>query len=145
MEIDYKENILVADDILLFQKKMGWTVDPREQWEKSLKNTVYSIAAIYNGELIAMGRLLGDAAIYWYINDVYVLNQHQGKGIGREIMCRLLTHVNQNSLPGTEVSVYLMCAQGKEGFYEKLGFHRRPHEHEGAGMELELIIDLNAT
>ena len=145
MEIDYKENILVADDVLLFQKKMGWTVDPREQWEKSLKNTDYSIAAIYNGELIAMGRLLGDAAIYWYINDVYVLNQYQGKGIGREIMSRLLTHVRQNSLPGTEVSVCLMCAKGKEGFYEKLGFRRRPHEHEGAGMELELIIDLNAT
>ena len=145
MDIIYKENILSADDVLLFQKKMGWTADPREQWEKSLRNTVYSVAAIYAGEIIAMGRLLGDAAIYWYVNDVYVINQYQGKGIGRKIMIKLLAYARQNSLPGTEVSVCLMCAQGKEGFYEKFGFRRRPHEHEGAGMELEMVVDFNAT
>lgn len=93
------------------------------------------------GELVAMGRLLGDGAIYWYINDVYVLDEYQGQGIGREIMNRLVAYIKHNSLPETEVSVCLMCAKGKEGFYEKLGFRCRPHEYEGSGMELELVID----
>ena len=41
-----------------------------------------------------------------------------------------------NSLPGTCVSLNLMSAKGKEAFYEKLGFKRRPSETDGAGMEL---------
>lgn len=140
MDISFKENILTADDVILFQKKMNWTVDSKEQWEKSLKNTVYSVVAMKDGEIIAMGRLLGDEAIYWYINDVFVLTDYQGYGIGREIVHRLLQYVKENSLSGTEVSVCLLCAKNKEGFYEKLGFCTRPHEYEGAGMEMEISI-----
>ena len=141
MEVIYKENILTADDVLLFQQKMNWTVDPKEQWVKSLSNTLYSIVAVKDNEIIGMGRLLGDAAIYWYVNDVFILTEYQRKGIGTEIMNRLIEYIKQNSIVGTSVSVCLMCAQGKEGFYEKLGFKCRPHDYEGSGMELELDIN----
>jgi len=140
MNLTYKENILTAEDVILFQRKMSWDEDPKAQWEKSLLNTIYSIVAIKDNEIVAMGRLLGDASIYWYINDVYVLTEYQGCGIGREIVNRLLQYVKENSLLGTEVSVCLMCAQDKEAFYEKLGFRIRPHEYEGAGMEMEIVI-----
>ena len=40
MDIIFRENELTADDVLLFQQKMNWTVDPKEQWLKSLKNTL---------------------------------------------------------------------------------------------------------
>ena len=141
MDIIFKENIITAKNVTEFQQKMGWTVDPVDLWEKSLSNTVYSIAAVNGTEIIGMGRLLGDAAIYWYVNDVYVLTQYQGQGIGREIMKRLLDYIKSNGIHKTEVSVCLMCAQGKEGFYEQFGFHCRPHECEGPGMELELSIE----
>ena len=141
MKIVYKENILSADDVLLFQKKMNWTVDPKEQWEKSLKNALFSVVAVKDDEIIGIGRLLGDGAIYWFITDVFILTRYQSKGIGSEIVNKLLEHVKKTSLPGTEVSVCLMCAQGKEGFYERFGFRCRPHDYEGAGMELELKID----
>lgn len=48
--------------------------------------------------------------------------------------------MKEASLPGTGVSLCLMCAKGKEGFYEKLGFFRRPCEWEGAGMEMEIEL-----
>lgn len=140
MNITYKENILTAEDVILFQRKMSWVEDPKAQWEKSLLNTIYSIVAMKDNEIIAMGRLLGDAAIYWYINDVFVLTKYQGCGIGREVVSRLIQYVKENSLPETEVSVCLMCAKGKEDFYEKLGFRTRPHEYEGPGMEMEIDI-----
>lgn len=140
MEIGFKENELTADDVLLFQQKMDWTVDSKEQWIKSLKNTLYSVTAFHDDEMVAMGRLLGDGAIYWYVNDVYVLTQYQGRGIGRQIMNRLIAYIKKNSLSGSEVSVCLMCAKSKEGFYEKFGFRSRPHEYEGSGMELEIAI-----
>ena len=141
MEVIYRENILTADDVLLFQQKMNWTVDPKEQWVKSLSNTLYSIVAVKDNEIIGMGRLLGDAAIYWYVNDLFILTEYQGKGIGTEIMNRLIEYIKQNSIVGTSISVCLMCAQGKEGLYEKLGFKCRPHDYEGSGMELELNIN----
>lgn len=141
MNIEYIENCLSAKDVIQFQHKMGWNEDPIEQWEKSLSNTIFSVAAVKDDEIIGMGRLLGDAAIYWYINDVYILTEYQNLGVGTKIARKLLQYVKENSLSKTSVSVCLMCAQGKEPFYEKLGFRCRPHEYEGAGMEIEIDID----
>ena len=141
MDIIFRENELTADDVLLFQQKMNWTVDPKEQWLKSLKNTLYSVTAFNDNEVVAMGRLLGDGAIYWYVNDMFVLTEYQSKGIGRQIMNMLIEYVKKNSFVGSEVSLCLMCAKGKEGFYEKLGFRSRPHEYGGPGMELQIVID----
>lgn len=141
LDITYNENILTADDIILFQRKMGWTEEPKDQLIKSLSNTLFSVVAKKDDEIIGMGRLLGDAAMYWYINDVFILTEYQGLGIGKEIVKRLVQYAKQNSISGTSVSIYLMSAQGKEGFYEKLGFRSRPHEYEGAGMEMEINIE----
>jgi len=70
-----------------------------------------------------------------------VLPEYQGKGIGRNMVSKLLQYIKDSSIKGTSVSVFLMCAQGKEGFYEKMGFHCRPHEYEGSGMEMEIDIE----
>ena len=125
----------------MFQRKMGQTEDPIEQLEKSLNNTMFNVVSVKDNEIIGMGRLIGDGAIYWYINDVYILTEYQRLGIGAQIVKRLLQYVKENSISGTSVSICLMCAQGKEKFYENLGFRIRPHEYEGAGMELEMDVD----
>ena len=140
MDIEYIENRLSAKDVIQFQRKMKWNEDPIEQWERSLSKTLFSVIALKGDEMIGMGRLLGDAAIYWYIQDVFILTEYQGLGIGTEIVKRLIRHVKKNSIWGTSVSLYLMSAKGKEGFYEKFGFLRRPHDSEGAGMEMEIKI-----
>lgn len=141
MDIVYKDNILTADNYRDFQNKMGWNLDPYEQISLSLKNDLYDIAAVKDNEIIGMGRLIGDGAIFWYLQDIFVLTEHQHKGIGSEIVKKLVDYVKMNSLPKTEISLCLMSAKGKEAFYEKLGFRCRPHEYEGAGMEMEIVID----
>ena len=141
MDITYSENVLTAEDFILFQRKMGWNEDSRDQLKKSLSNTLFSVVAKKDDEIIGMGRLLGDAAIYWYINDVFILTKYQGLGVGREIVNRLIQYAKQNSFSGTSISLCLMCAKGKEGFYEKIGFRRRSNECGGSGMEMEIDID----
>ena len=141
MNIEYKENSLTAETYRGFQKKMQWSEDPYEQISLSLKNDLYDIVAVNSNEIVGMGRLIGDGAIFWYVQDVFILTEYQGKGIGTKIVNRLIDFVKKNSLPKTEVSLCLMCAQGKEGFYEKIGFKCRPHEYEGAGMEMEIVIE----
>ena len=86
MNIIYRENILTADDFIMFQRKMGWNEDLKELLSKSLSNTIYSLVAQNDGEMIGMGRLVGDAAMYWYIQDVFVLTPYQGNGLGTEIV-----------------------------------------------------------
>lgn len=67
--------------------------------------------------------------------------EYQGCGIGSEMVKRLLDYVKCIAMPDTDISVSLMCAKDKEGFYERFGFKRRPHQYEGAGMELEMHIE----
>ncbi|MFV0399679.1 MAG: GNAT family N-acetyltransferase [Oscillospiraceae bacterium] len=141
MNITYMENVLTPEAYRDFQRKMHWNEDPYEQISLSLNNDLYDIVALDNGELVGMGRLIGDGAIFWYIQDVFILTEYQGKGIGSAIVKKLIDHAKKSSIPKTEISLCLMCAKGKEGFYEKLGFRCRPHEYEGPGMEMEIAID----
>ena len=140
MNILYQENTLTAQQYLDMERRMGEALTTPEQAERAIAHQLYSVSA-YDGEnLVGIARLAGDAAIYWYIQDVWVLPTQQGRGIGSAMVRMLIRHVKQSSLPGTNVSLCLMCAKGKEGFYEKLGFAQRPHAWEGAGMEMELEI-----
>jgi GNAT superfamily N-acetyltransferase len=107
LNITYKENILSANDFMLLHKKMGMTEYSIEQVKKSMPYNLYSIVAVNDDEIIGMGRLLGDGALFWYINDVLVLKEHQRKGIGKDIMKRLIQYIKENGIPNTTVPIYL--------------------------------------
>ena len=141
MDIVYKEYFLSADEYILFADKMGETDGTtKEQAEKSLANHCCCIAAFMCDDIIGIGRLIGDTAIFWCLVDIWVLPEYQGKGIGKGIVNKLVQYAKDNSIPGTSISVFLMAAKDKEGFYEKCGFLRRPHGWEGAGMEMEIDL-----
>lgn len=140
MNIEYRENTLTAEEYLAIERQMGDPMTTKEQAERAIANQLFAVTAVKDGQIVGTARLLGDGAIYWYINDVWVLPEYQGKGIGRHMVNRLVEYVKESGLPGTSVSLCLMCAKGKEGFYEKLGFFRRPCEWEGAGMEMEIEL-----
>jgi len=141
LEIKYYENILTADDYLALESKVGDAITSKEQASRAIENQLFSMTAKRGGEVIGSARLVGDGAIYYYINDVWVLPEFQGKGIGTKLVEGLIKHVKATSIRSTSVCICLMSAKGKEGFYEKLGFLQRPHDWEGAGMEMELDID----
>ena len=142
MDIIFKEYTLTADEFLSIEIKVNCMEETtKEQAEKSLSNQICSVAAFKGNEIVAIGRLVGDAAIYWLIADIWVLPEYQGKGIGRKIVSWLLQYIRDNGIKGSHAAVFLMCAKDKEGFYEKLGFSRRPNEWEGAGMEMEMYIE----
>ena len=140
MSIEYRDNFLTAADYLTIEGKMGDELTTKEQAERSIAHQLFSVATVEDGEIVGIARLLGDAAIFWYINDVWVLPQRQGQGIGSAMVKRLIEYIKETGISGTWVSICLMCAQGKEGFYEKLGFLRRPNDWEGSGMEIEMDI-----
>jgi len=137
--MDYKLaiNKLCAKDYLRLRESTAWGVQPSEkQVEAGLKNTLLSVTAVHNGKVIGMGRLVGDLFMICYIQEVVILPEYQGKGVGRAIIEELLAYIGDNAVPNTYVTAGLFAAKGKEGLYEKFGFIIRPNitGNEGAGM-----------
>lgn len=143
MNIQLVDNGLVAEDYIRLRSEVGFSKTPLEQTEKSLKNGLFSVVAECDGKHVGMGRLVGDGIMYWYIQDVAVLPEYQGKGIGKAIVKRLMQYVEENSIPGTYTTIGLMAAKGKDEFYEKLGFISRPSDTFGPGMMKRFLVEDN--
>ena len=125
-ELEYylKENELTAKDFIRLKVATGFRDRPIEQVEKALENNLFDVIALCNDEVIGMGRLVGDGVMYWYLQEIIVLPEFQGKGIGTRIVDRLLEYIKDNTTPGTFVSIGLTAATGKDTFYEKFGFSK---------------------
>ena len=86
--------------------------------ETVFTNSRYRCFAFEEGKLIAAGRALADGSDASYICDVAVLPSHQGTGLGKEIVNRLV------ALSSGHKKIILYSVPGKEAFYRKLGFLR---------------------
>jgi GNAT superfamily N-acetyltransferase len=136
MEYQLEENKLSADDFLRLRTAVGWAIPLTTQVQAGLNNSMFTVSAIHKNQVIAMGRLVGDGFTICYIQDLIVLPEYQGKGVGTAIIERLIRYIRDNSMPDTFVTTGLFSAQGKEAFYQKFGFVIRPNERMGAGMHL---------
>ncbi len=90
--------------------------------ETSLMNSIYCITVKdkNNKQIVGMGRIIGDGAIYFYIQDIIVHPNYERKGIGKDIMNILVEYLNLNA--PDKAFVGLFSSQGKEPFYEKYDF-----------------------
>ena len=133
--MDYLENALSYEDYCALRERVGWRSFSREQTAAALARSLWDVIAVDGGQTVAMGRLVGDG-LYDIIVDVVVRPEYQGRGIGGEIVRRILQFVEEHTPKGGRTSVQLIAEPGKEGFYEGLGFHRIPHGHCGSGMRM---------
>jgi ribosomal protein S18 acetylase RimI-like enzyme len=81
-------------------------------------NSRYFCFALEEGRIVGAGRALADGADCSYICDVAVLPTHQGTGIGKEIVAKLV------ALSEGHKKIILYSVPGKEAFYRKFGFRR---------------------
>ena len=65
-----------------------------------------------------MGRLVGDGAVICYIQDLMIHPDYQHYGIGSAIIEDLIEYVENLCEEGTEIMLDLMCAIGREPFYD---------------------------
>ncbi len=132
--IEYRENQLDIDTYLALREGVHWKKLKQDQAKMALANSLYTLVAYKDGEPVGMGRLVGDGAVICYLQDMIVLPEVQGNGIGSGILSRIKAYVEQLRGEDTEMMFGLMCAKGREPFYEKHGFMRRPTEDLGPGM-----------
>ncbi len=116
------DNVLQPEDFIKLRIETGFAEIPVEHARKALQNGLINVSAIYNGELVGMGRLVGDGAMYWYLQEIIILPPFQRKGIGTMIVDHLVDYAKANSITGKFTTIGGVSAKGKEPFYEKMGF-----------------------
>ncbi|KPV60241.1 GCN5 family acetyltransferase [Paenibacillus sp. A3] len=114
---------------------VGWGKVNIEMTEQSIANSVYCLVAISDGNVIGMGRIVGDGAMYYYIQDVAVLPEYQNLGIGKQIIEKLLNYINDNCSGAGFVGLF--ASHGKNEFYEKFGFQ----DHSPGMTGMFLVVD----
>lgn len=87
----------------------------------SIEHSLFSVLIKNDEKLIGMGRIIGDGAVYFYIQDVVVHPDYQGQGIGKLIMNNLLNYLEQNA--PQKAFVGLFASEGNEKFYQAFDFN----------------------
>ena len=95
-----------------------------------IANSWYTLSAYDNDQLVGFGRIMCDGVMHAMIFDLIVHPNHQRRGIGSEILRRILSVCRDAGIP----DVQLFAATGMASFYERRGFALRPDD--APGMEL---------
>ncbi len=132
--IQLVEDQLDIDTYLELREAVSFAKLTRDQARRALDNSMYVLTAFEHGKAVGMGRIVGDGAVICYVQDLIIRPEVQGRGIGGVILEGLKSFVINQGYDGTTIMFDLMCAKGREKFYEKHGFISRPTENLGPGM-----------
>lgn len=113
---------------------VGWGEADADATHKSIQNSLYWVCVLKQEHVIGCGRVVGDGSLCFYVQDIIVLPDYQGQGLGRRIMEKVMQYLQANARRGGFVG--LMAAKGAAGFYQKYGFLERPTPEYGPGMIL---------
>lgn len=136
IEYTIEEKSPSVEEYTNLRRSAGWPCPKAQTVERSLGNSVYCVCAVNEGRVIGMSRLLGDHSFIYFVADVIVLPEYQNRGIGTALMERIMSYLKEN-VHGYSY-IILMSAKGKEAFYEKFGFFKRPTGEYGYGMMIEI-------
>jgi N-acetylglutamate synthase-like GNAT family acetyltransferase len=119
------ENISISTDktkleletIYNFLKTSYWASErTKAEVKTSIKNSM-CFGVYENDKQIGLARVVSDLVVFAYVMDFFILDTHQGNGIGQQLMRKILTHpqlINVNSW-------YLVTKDAQE-MYRKFGF-----------------------
>jgi GNAT superfamily N-acetyltransferase len=89
---------------------------PRAMVEKSLKHSL--CFGVYENETqIGFARVVTDHATFAYLADVFILESHQGHGLGKWLVQTILEHPELQGLRR-----WILATRDAHGLYAKFGF-----------------------
>lgn len=100
-----------------FLSEVGWRgrVADEGRFRKMMEGADRAVAAFESGRVVGFARALCDGVSNGYISMVAVAEEFRGRGVGRELVGRLV---------GDDKSItwVLRAGRGSRGFWEKVGF-----------------------
>lgn len=85
-----------------------------QEYQRSHERSHAVVFGRCDGRFVANGRILGDGVCSAYLVDIWTASSHRRRGIGREVVTRLLSTV-----PGQHVVLF---TDDMPAFYTALGF-----------------------
>ncbi len=132
VEFTVKEESPSVVEFLLLRKKIGWGDTDANMALTSLQNSLFHVLVRKNSELIGMGRVIGDGAMFFYVQDVVVDPEYQKQGVGHIIMENIESYLSSTAKKGATIG--LLAAYNKEKFYMRYGYIGRCGKKLGLGM-----------
>ena len=127
----YDTHEVDLDQLTILFNSVGWDrrAADRDRLTQLVRGSTYVIAAYEGDRLVGFARAISDGAFNAYISTVAVLPDYQGRGIGRELVRRLMDgrdgiqfvlHANERAYP-----FYQHIELGFEPFDHVLVRHRK--------------------
>ena len=130
MPIDFRSEIPDKDQFWKLFESTGWNGNYHLSPEEllfALHSSWYMLGAYEGDQLVGFGRLVSDGVLHAVVDELMVLPEYQGQGIGGEILEGLVEKCRAASVR----DIQLFSAWGKRDFYEKRGFRARPDDAPG--------------
>jgi GNAT superfamily N-acetyltransferase len=109
-----------VDDYLRLRTLSGLSAKSPEAAAKGLGNTLYGVSLIQDGEMIGMGRVIGDGGCFFVVVDIAVHPDFQRLGLGKRIMQALDAWLRANAPVSAHVS--LLADGDARHLYAQYGF-----------------------
>ena len=110
-----KLDIVIIHDFLC--NKSYWAKGRNlEDVKKSIENSICFGVYDRQNHTIGFARVVTDRVVFAYLMDVFILEKHRGKGLGK----LLVQHVMQH--PDIQVKVWMLGTADAQGLYNKFGF-----------------------
>lgn len=91
---------------------------PFETVERAVANSL-GVGAFHTGSQVGFARVTTDRATFAYLADVYVLEEHQGKGLATAMVMTLQKHPELQGLRR-----WMLATSDAHGVYAKLGWQQ---------------------
>jgi ribosomal protein S18 acetylase RimI-like enzyme len=124
MAITYGTELASIDGYWSLFESTGWNRQYRIKkvdLATVLERNWYMVTAYDGQSLVGIGRIVSDGLLHAIIYDLITDPGYRGKGIGTEILRRLVARCREARVR----DIQLFCADGAQAFYEKRGFRAR--------------------
>ena len=125
-----------VDEYHRLRSEAGLSPRSIEASRAGLPNSVVAVVAEHRGQAVGMGRIVGDGGLFFQVVDIAVEPAHQGKGLGKRIMERLMEELRRR-VPA-EAYVSLIADGQANRLYAQFGFE--PTAPESIGMAVWLRV-----
>lgn len=125
MSYDFQLRVPTPDEHRILAESVGW--HDAFAWDAmpaSLAASVAGVVVLHDGRPVGMGRVVGDGAFYFYVQDVVVTPELHGQGIGTRIVDCLVEQVERIAPPKSFIGLF--AAGRASALYERHGFAAHP-------------------
>jgi len=125
---------IMTDDFVRIRKSLGWNDIPYDLVSKAIAGSMINVSVFDEDKCIGIGRIVGDNALKGMLTDIMVLEEYQGKGVGKLIVTTLIARLTDSVLEGNCFQLEASPTANNREFYIKCGLKYKPENQDGVYM-----------